>query len=59
MKGDILSSIDGVATDALSLGEFIGKLRGKVGTTTTLTLLRAGSAALLTITVERGTITLP
>jgi CubicO group peptidase (beta-lactamase class C family) len=59
MKGDILSSIDGVATDALSLGEFIGKLRGKAGTTTTLTLLRAGSATPLTITVERRTITLP
>lgn len=58
MKGDILSSIDGVAPDPLSLGEIIGKLRGKVGTATTLTLLRAASVTPLTVTVERGTITL-
>ena len=42
-----------------SLAEMAGKLRGKVDTTTTLTLLRAGSATPLTITVERRTITLP
>jgi hypothetical protein len=43
MKGDLLTAIDGVTTDALSLGEIIGNLRGNVGTATTLTLLRAGS----------------
>jgi len=59
MKGDILSAIDGVATDALSLDEITGKLRGKVGTATTLTLLRAGNATPLTISVERRTVTLP
>ena len=59
MKGDILSAIDGVATDALSLDEIIGRLRGKAGTATTLTLLRAGGVTPLTIRVERKTITLP
>jgi CubicO group peptidase (beta-lactamase class C family) len=59
MKGDLLTAIDGVATDALSLGEISGKLRGKVGTATTLTLLHAGSVTPLTILVERGTVTLP
>jgi hypothetical protein len=59
MKGDLLTAVDGVATGALSLGKIIGKLRGKVGTATTLTLLRAGSVTPLTILVERGTITLP
>jgi len=59
MKGDLLTAIEGVATDALSLGEIIGKLRGKVGTATMLTLLRAGSVTPLTILVERGKATLP
>jgi hypothetical protein len=59
MKGDILTAIDGVATDALSLDEVVGKLRGKVDTTTTLTLTRAASATPLTITVRRGTVTAP
>jgi len=59
MKGDLLTAVDGVATGALSLDEIIGKLHGKVGTATTLTLLRAGSVTPLTILVERGTTTLP
>jgi CubicO group peptidase (beta-lactamase class C family) len=59
MKGDILSAIDSVATDALSLDEIIARLRGKAGTATTLTLLRAGGATPLTIRVERETITQP
>jgi hypothetical protein len=59
MKGDLLTAVDGVTTGALSLGEIIGKLRCKVGTVTTLTLLRAGSVTPLTILVERGTTTLP
>ena len=59
IKGDLLTAVDGVATGALSLGKNIGKLRGKVGTATTLTLLRAGSVTPLTILVERGTTTLP
>jgi CubicO group peptidase (beta-lactamase class C family) len=58
MKGDLLTAIDGIATDALSLDEIVGKLRGKVGTATTLTLLRAGSVTPLTI-LERGAVTLP
>jgi len=59
MKGDRLTAVDGVATDALSLSEIIGRLRGKVGTATTLTLLRAGSMTPLTVSVERGTTILP
>jgi len=59
MQGDILSAIDGVATDALSLDEILGKLRGKAGTATTLTLLRGSNATPLTIRVERKTITPP
>jgi hypothetical protein len=59
MKGDLLTAVDGVATDALSQAEIISKLRGKADTTTTLTLTRAGNAAPLTITVRRVTITLP
>jgi hypothetical protein len=59
MKGDLLAAVDGVATDALSKTEIIAKVRGKADTTTTLTLTRAGSAAPLTITVRRGTITAP
>jgi CubicO group peptidase (beta-lactamase class C family) len=58
-KDDVLTAVDGVATEALSRGEVIGKLRGKVGTATTLTLLRAGGVTPLTVLVERGTITLP
>jgi hypothetical protein len=59
MKGDVLTAVDGSATEGLSQAEIIAKLRGKAGTTTTLTLTRAGSAALLTITVRRMTVTLP
>jgi CubicO group peptidase (beta-lactamase class C family) len=59
MEGDVLIAIDGVATEPLSLGEIIGRLRGRINTATTLMLARAGSTAPLTITVERGTVTLP
>jgi PDZ domain len=59
LKGYILTAVDGVATDALSLGEIIGKLRGKVDTTTTLTLTRAGGATPVTIALRRVTVTLP
>ena len=54
MKGDILSAVDGVATDALSLNAIIARLRGKAGTATTLTLLRAGGVTPLTIRLEDG-----
>jgi hypothetical protein len=59
MKSDVLTAVDGSATDGLSQAEIIAKLRGKADTTTTLTLTRAGSAAPLTITVRRMTVTLP
>ena len=59
MKGDLLTAVDGIATDALSQDEIIGKLRGKPDTTTTLTVTRTGSAAPLTIAVRRGMVTLP
>lgn len=59
MKGDLLTAVDGVSTDALSQVEIIARLRGKAETMTTLTLTRAGSAAPLTITVRRGTVTPP
>jgi CubicO group peptidase (beta-lactamase class C family) len=59
MKGDLLTAIDGVATDALSLGEISGRLRGKVGTAAVLTLLRTGSVTPLTILVEREMFILP
>jgi CubicO group peptidase (beta-lactamase class C family) len=58
MKGDLLTAVDGVATDALSQVEIVARLRGKADTSTTLTLTRAGTAP-LTITVRRGTVTLP
>jgi hypothetical protein len=59
MKGDVLIAVDGSATDGLSQAEIIAKLRGTADTRTTLTLTRAGSAAPLTITVRRMTVTLP
>jgi CubicO group peptidase (beta-lactamase class C family) len=59
MNGDLLTAVDGVSTGALSQDEIIGKLRGKPNTVTTLTVMRGGSAAPITIVVERGTVILP
>ena len=55
--GDIIAAIDGKSTDGVSIDEAVSKIRGAVGTTVDLTIIRAGKA--LDIKIVRATIQVP
>ena len=57
LVGDILTEVDGEATDALGLDETKNRVRGEAGTTVELTFLRDGAEVALT--VERAAIVSP
>lgn len=55
--GDIIAAIDGKSTDGVSIDEAVSRIRGPVGTTVDLTVIRAGKA--LDIKIVRETIQIP
>ncbi len=55
--GDIIAAIDGKSTDGVSIDEAVSRIRGPVGTTVDLTIIRAGKA--LDIKIVRETIQIP
>lgn len=59
MAGDKVLTINGEQTQAMTVDEAIGKIRGEVGTDVTLTLAREGESELLEKTVTRGVIKVP
>lgn len=57
--GDQILKIDTTSTDNLSVDDAVNLMRGKAGTSVTLTLGREGAADPVVITVTRDTISLP
>ena len=55
---DRILAIDGVSTSTLTLDEAAGRMRGKVGTTVSLTILPRGEENALTVELERDIISL-
>lgn len=58
MPGDYITEIDGEPTEPLTMDEVLKKLRGKPGTTVTITILR-GKALTFNETITRATIEVP
>ena len=56
--GDEIVRIDGVSTKGMDINEVVGRLRGKVGTTVTIHVKRAGHDDLLRFPIERAIIPL-
>lgn len=54
--GDVISAIDGKASESMAVEAAVKLIRGQIGTTVTLTLKRAGEAAPLTVKIVRDTI---
>lgn len=57
--GDLVAKVDGVTTEGLSVEEAVKKIRGKIGTKVTLTLIRKGSDKPIEVTIVRDTIKVP
>lgn len=55
--GDQIATIDGKSTDGISIDKAVSKIRGPIGTTVSLTLIRGGKP--LDIKVVRDTIQVP
>lgn len=55
--GDQIITIDGKSTDGVSLDEAVSRIRGPIGTTVDLTIIRAGKA--INIKIARATIQVP
>lgn len=54
--GDVVTKVDGTSLDGLTIDAARGRIRGKAGTTVTLTIERAGTAA-FDVTITRAKIT--
>lgn len=50
--GDQIVSIDGTSTDGVSIDEAVSKIRGPIGTTVSLTVIRSGASLDIKITRE-------
>jgi CubicO group peptidase (beta-lactamase class C family) len=59
MSGDIVTHIDALSIADLGIDQIVSRLRGRVNTKTMLTITRPGREQPITITVERGVVTLP
>lgn len=59
LPNDIITHIDGIDITGFSLDEAIGKIRGKVGTTVVLTIVRKGEMEPIEITVTREVVHIP
>ncbi len=57
-SGDVIATIDGVAVNTTALGDTIGRMRGKEGTTVTIGILREGNAEPLQFTLKRSRVEL-
>lgn len=57
--GDKIVEIDGVSTYNMEIDEAIKKIRGEIGTTVTLTVVREGADAPLKLPIVRATILVP
>lgn len=55
-SGDFISEIDGTPVMGLTLSDAVEKMRGKAGSTVSLTVLREGLKAPMKITLERAVI---
>lgn len=56
-SGDLIIAIDGESTDGISIDAAVHKIRGPIGTTVTLTLVRDGTP--LDLEIVRGVIEIP
>ena len=56
LVGDRIIKIDGESTENMSIREAVKKLRGKLGTKITLTVVHAGDTTPIDITIERAKI---
>lgn len=59
MAGDIVAEVDGKSTQAWSTEEAVKNIRGKQGTTVSLTIYREGAERELSFTLTRDTIRIP
>jgi len=59
LPGDRIVRIEGESTEGVSLLEAVNKLRGKVGTDVTITILHRGSMEETDVTITRATIDIP
>jgi CubicO group peptidase (beta-lactamase class C family) len=58
-EGDVLVQVDAWPVAGLDVGQIIDKIRGPVGSRTTLTLRRAGHEEPLAVTIDRETLNAP
>jgi carboxyl-terminal processing protease len=56
--GDVIASIDGVPVNTANLGDTIGRMRGKEGTSVKIGILRQGSTEPLEFTLKRARVEL-
>jgi carboxyl-terminal processing protease len=59
MKGDVIIAINGETTAGMSVDDAVKKIRGKAGTSVTLTFARNGTTKPVEITMMRGIIDVP
>ena len=57
--GDVIAAADGTSFDGITSETALGLIRGPAGSTVTLSVVRAGEAAPLTIEVERRAVSFP
>ena len=57
--GDRIVKVDGVSTKQISVGETVAKLRGRPGSTITLTILRHGSKSPFDVVLRRAIVQAP
>ncbi len=58
-SGDIVTGIDGLASEALAVDDAVGKIRGPVGTKVEISIKRAGEREPLVFKITRQTIQIP
>lgn len=58
-RGDLITHVDGESLEGSNLNEGVAKIRGKKGTTVTLTIVREGEAAPFDVEVVRDRIETP
>lgn len=59
LPGDVITQIDGVSTERMTIGEAVDLIRGPKGTEVVLTIYREGELEFKEITVVRDTIAIP
>lgn len=59
LSGDVLTKVNGADVSTMSLDQVVSMIRGKAGTTVSVTFARKGAAAPLTFSLTRATIDVP